>query len=252
MHHLHSRWRFKVENQYIFHTFNFSSLIIHSYVPLVPYLYWNISVLPVSILPCSIGCKSAGTSVLPCLCTTLSHWFLVCVGLSLYCPFTLVPRLLEPVWFAPSLYCPSLLVTCLLLSLYCPFPLVPHLCWNITVLSLALYCPIPLVPCLLEHVCVAPSLYCPFPLVTSLLPCLHTALSHWFHVCRTMSCPMPLYCPFPLVPRLSDHVLPLYCRYAALPPWFHICWNMLVLPHLAQCLLSLNISRSLIKTPLSN
>ena len=230
--------------------------------------------------------------------------------MSLYCPFPLIPHLLEHV---PYLYSALSHWFHVCETMSCPMSLLPFPIGSMSVrpcLAPCLFCPFPLVPCLSDHVlphvssalshwfhvcqtmsfpmsllpfpigstsvrpCLSPCLFCPFPLVPRLsdhvLPHVSSALSHWFHVCQTMSCPMSLlpfpigstsvrpclapclFCPFPLVPCLSDHVSPLYCHYAALPPWFHICWNMSVLSHLAQCLLSLSISRSLIKTPLSN
>ena len=180
--------------------------------PLVTCLCWPISIMPFPVgstsvleyvlsLPCLLEDVYVAPSLycLPCwlhvcfpLYTALSHWFHIsvetCLCLPLYCPFPLVPCLLElsvlphlctalscwlhdccPVSILPFPIGSTSVLACLITapshwlhvcvapSLYCPFPLVPHLCWNLSVLSLQR---------LLEHVCVAPSLCCPFMLVT--------------------------------------------------------------------------------------
>ena len=181
---------------------------------------------------------SVETPVLPYLCTTLSHWFLVCVGLSLYCPFPLVPLLLEPVCVAPSRYFPFSLVPCLLEQ-----SVVPHLCAALSC-WFHVCCPISILPfpigstsvlaCLITapshglHVCVGPFLYCPFALVPHRcwnlsvlsLPCLLE------HVCVAPS----LYCPFMLVTCLLSS---LYCPFSLVP---HLCWNMSVFACLSTAL----------------
>ena len=85
---------------------------------------------------------------------------------------------------------------------------------------LSAYCPVPLVASLLGH------LYClvfvlPFPIGSlSVLACLCTALSHWFHVCWNLS-DLPHLCT-----ALPCWLLVCCCLCTALSHWFHVCQTM--------------------------
>ena len=233
-------------------------------------------VLPhVSILPFPIGSTSVRTCLAPCLYTALSHWFHVCQNMfcpmSLYCPFPLVPRLSEHVLSHVSILPFPIGSTsvrpCLAPCLFCPFPLVPHLSDHVlphvsSALSRWFHvcqtmpCPMSLLPFPIGSTsvrpCLAPCLFCPFPLVPHLsdhvLPHVSSALSHWFHICQTMSCPMSLlpfpigstsvrpclapclFCPFPLVPHLSDHLTPVLSLCCSTPLVPHLLEHVSVVP----------------------